>query len=98
MSFINEYLIEVNEFPVYADGSYTIKDFFFYDSNIKEYGDRNLIVPSSKVSNSNDIPSKDIMKFIINNNIPAMQRRFDTEKNIEMWIFNTKSLEEIKND
>jgi len=98
MSFINEYLIEINEFPIFANGSYTVKDYFYYNSNIKQYDHRCLIVPVSKVLNNTELPSEDIIKKLINNNVPIMTRLIDLKDETETWIFNTKSLEEIKND
>lgn len=95
MSFINEYLIEINEWPVFADGNYTVKDYFYYDSNIKKYDNRNLLIPASKVLNSTDLPSVELMKKLINNNVPIMNRITDTKDKTETWVFNIESLEEI---
>jgi hypothetical protein len=98
MSFIDGYLIEINEFPVFEGGNYTAKDYFYHDSNTVKYTNRNLIVPASEVFNHDDLPSEDIMKKLINSNVPIMNRLIDLEKRTETWIFNTKSLEELKND
>jgi hypothetical protein len=98
MSFVDEYLFEVNEWPVFKGGNYTVKDYFYYNSNTKNYDNRNLIVPASKVLNNSELPSEDIMKRLINKNVPIMNRLIDLKDETETWIFNTKSLEELKND
>lgn len=94
MSFINGYVFEVNEFPV-KDGNCTVKDYFYYDSNVKEYGDRLLIVPVSEIANKEVLPDIDTIKTLINNNVFFMTRSVDFENKKENWTFNTNSLEEI---
>jgi threonyl-tRNA synthetase len=89
MSFLNEYLIEINEFPQSGKDRnlYTIKDYFYYDSNTKEYGYRNLLIPVSCLTNKESLPSETVIKELINNRIPVIKREVDLDKNIEIWSF-----------
>lgn len=88
-SFVSEFLFEVNEFPKY--GKYyelhTIKDYFFYDSNVKEYGHRNLIVPASHLVNGDELPDAETIKLLIKNKVPVMERIIDFNDQTETWRF-----------
>jgi hypothetical protein len=88
-SFVKEYLFEVNEFPKYGKHYelHTIKDYFFYDSNVQEYGQRNLIVPASHVVNTDELPDLETIKLIIKNRVPVMERIIDFRTKSETWRF-----------
>ena len=85
MSFIDGYLIEINQFPRYGD-LYTIKDYFYYDSNTQEYGHRDTVIPKEDIIN-NDVMTDTYLKDIINNKIPVMRRVIDLNKQTESWVF-----------
>lgn len=97
MSFINEFLFEINDFPRYEDGSHTVKDYFFYDSNIKEYGYKDFVLPISKIVNLDEKPSDEIIKKCINNNVPLLKRVLDFKNQTESWFFNTSRIKEMQN-
>ena len=97
MSFINDYLFEINDFPRYEDGSHTVKDCFFYDSNTTIYGYRDYIVPLSEIVNKEELPSKQIIQNCINSNVPLLKRVLDFKNQTESWFFNTSVIKEIQN-
>jgi len=88
MSFINGFLVEINQFPRFED-LYTIKDYFFYDSNTKEYGYRDTVIPKEQIIN-NELMTEEILANLINNKIPVMKRIIDINKQEETWVFNLK--------
>jgi len=85
MSFIDGYLIEINQFPRFGD-LYTIKDYFYYNSDVKKYGHRDTVIPKEDIIN-NSAMSDTYLKEIINNKIPVMRRVIDLNKQTESWIF-----------
>jgi hypothetical protein len=85
MSFIDGYLVEINQFPRSGD-LYTVKDYFYYNSYTQEYGYRDTIIPKEHIIN-NIAMSETLLKEIINNKIPAMRRVIDLNKQTESWIF-----------
>jgi hypothetical protein len=87
MSFIKEYLIEIAEYPRFPDGTFKIKDYFYYDSNIQTYGHRETIVPVSLILNKEELPSADVIKSLINNSEPVMKRLIDVDNQTEHWVF-----------
>ena len=93
MSFINGYVIEINQYPRYGE-HYTIKDYFYYDSNAKKYGHRDTVIPINFILNNSEMPKEDVIKSIINNNIPVIKRVIDLNKQTESWIFDTNILKE----
>jgi hypothetical protein len=101
MSFIDGYLIEINQFPrvdgeLYDWGLFTIKDYFYYNSQTTEYGHRDTLIPKEMVVNYFDIPEETAMKIIINNKEPVMKRVIDLNNQTENWVF--VPTEETKND
>lgn len=97
--FIDGYLIEINQYPRFGEclDLYTIKDYFYYRSDTKEYGHRDPLVPASFVINKEELPDEITMRDIINNKIPVMKRVIDLNKQKESWIFET-NIKETKND
>lgn len=95
-SFINGYVIEINQYPRFGDKMdlFTIKDYFFYDSNTTEYGYRDTLIPVNLVLGQ--APEEDVMRSVINSNIPIMRRVIDLNNQKESWIFETNILEETK--
>ena len=89
MSFIDGYLVEINQFPRYGD-LYTIRDYFYYNSNVQEYGHRDTVIPKEDIIN-NDAMSDTYIKDIINNKTPVMRRVIDLNKQTESWIFEPTS-------
>jgi hypothetical protein len=100
MSFIDEYLIEINQMPKYGEKMdlYTIKDYFFYDSNTKEYGHKDTVIPVSYLLNKEEMPDPEMIRTIINSKIPIMRRLIDLNNQKESWIFDTNVLKETRND
>ncbi len=91
-SFIDGYLIEINQFPRYDGGFYTIKDYFYHDSSNNEYGYRDTVIPVEKISNFNEIPDSETIRDLINKSVPIMKRVIDLNKQEETWIFQTSNL------
>jgi hypothetical protein len=88
MAFIEEYLFELDQFPRFGNQDlFTIKDYFFYSSNTKEYDCRDILVPSSLVSNPQDIPEEPIIRELIEKKIPVMKRVVDLNSKKESWYF-----------
>jgi hypothetical protein len=85
MSFIDGYLIEINQFPR-IDDKFTIKDYFYYNSNTEDYGYRDVIIPKEQIIN-NGVMTEEVVANIINNNIPAMRRVIDPINSTESWVF-----------
>jgi hypothetical protein len=75
MSFIQEYLFEVNEFPKHGEHNtlHTIKDYFYYDSNVQEYGHRSLIVPLSFLINKEAVPDAGTIHELIAKKAPVLE-------------------------
>ena len=87
-AFIEEYLFELDQFPRFGNQDlFTIKDYFFYSSDTKEYGCRDILVPKSLVENSEDIPEESVIRELINNKIPVMKRVVDLNSKKESWYF-----------
>jgi hypothetical protein len=93
-SFIKGYLFEIKGFPRDND-LFTIKDYFYYDSNIQEYGHRETIIPRENIINNNELPEDETIRELINKGIFSMRRSVDLNKQTEMWFFETKCLKEI---
>ncbi len=99
-SFINEYVIEVNQFPRHVkprrptEEWFTIKDYFFYDSNIKEYGHRDSIIPVSRVLNKEEIPDIETMQKLINNKKFVMLVKKDYSNKEQGWYFDSSEIGE----
>ena len=89
MSFIDGYLIEINQFPRYGDSldRFTIKDYFYYNSDTKEYGHRDTVIPKDMVENYFDIPDEIAVRDIINKKEPVMKRVIDLNNQTEHWVF-----------
>lgn len=87
MSFIDGYLIEINQFPRYDGGLFTIKDYFYYNSQTKEYGNRDSVIPKDMVVNYFDMPEESVIKSIINKKEPVMKRVIDLNNQTETWVF-----------
>lgn len=85
MSFIDGYMVEINQFPRHGD-RYTIKDYFYYNSNTKEYGHRDTVIPKEQIINNSEM-TIDRMAKIINNKEPVMRRVFDLNNYTESWVF-----------
>ena len=89
MSIISGYVIEIDQ--NFRNGKhfelYTIKDYFYYDSNVKEYTNRDTIIPVECIHNKEDLPDEETIKRYINNKIPVMERLIDINKQEENWIF-----------
>lgn len=92
MSFIDGYLIEINQYPRYEEDLFTIKDYFYYNSDSKTYGYRDTVIPKELVHNYFDIPEESIVKTLINNKVPIMKRVIDINNKQETWIFQTSKL------
>lgn len=87
-AFIQEYLFELDQFPRFGNQDlFTIKDYFFYNSNTKEYGCRDILVPESLVENKEDIPEESVIREFINSRIPVMKRVVDLNSKKESWYF-----------
>ena len=88
-SFIDGFLIELNEYPrVGIDHNiFTIKDYFYCDSNTAIYGHRGAVIPVDLILNKNDIPCENMIKSIINNKEPVMKRVIDINNQTEHWVF-----------
>jgi len=95
-SFIDGYLIEINQFPRFEGDLFTIKDYFYYNSQTKEYGHRDTVIPVNMIENYFDLPDETTINNIINNNIPVIKRVIDLNKQTESWIFETNILKETK--
>jgi hypothetical protein len=93
--YINEYLIEILQYP--RDGDlFSIKDYFFYNSDTEEYGYRDVVIPVSSVLNKEELPDSETIKSLINSKIPIMRRVIDLNNQKESWIFDTNVLKETK--
>ena len=77
MSFIDGYLIEINQFPRYNGELFTIKDYFYYNSNTKNYGNRDTVIPKEMVENYLEIPDENTVRDFINRKVPVMKRVID---------------------
>jgi hypothetical protein len=103
-SYINQYLIEINQYPRYSEPLrqreewYTIKDYFFYDSNTEEYGHRDTIIPVSEILNKEEIPDLETMRKIINNKDFVIARCMNYHTEEQCWFFDTEKIGESKND
>jgi hypothetical protein len=95
MSFIDGYLIEINQYPRFGD-LYTIKDYFYYNSNTQEYGYRDTIIPKDLVDNYFEIPDETSVRELINKNVPIMKRVIDLNKQKETWVFQTSNLKGLE--
>lgn len=98
MSFIDGYLIEINQFPRNNDELFTMKDYFYYDSNVNEYGHRDTVIPKECVENYFDIPDEVTMKSLINRSVPIMKRVIDINNQKETWFFQTSNLKGLENN
>jgi len=102
MSFINEYVIEISQFPreltshIGNSEWFPIKDYFFYDSNTKEYGHRDTVIPVSELLNKEEIPDIETMKYLINNRVPVIKRFMNFKEQTQSWMFDTSKLGETK--
>jgi hypothetical protein len=87
-SFIDGCLIEIAQFPRYGDGDmFTIKDYFYYNSNILSYSVRETVIPVSNILNKGELPSEDVIRDLINNKEPVMRRLIDLDNQLEQWVF-----------
>ena len=100
MSFIKEYVIELSQFPRKTNEAdrnnewFTVKDYFFYDSNIQEYGYRDTIIPVSKLLNKDEIPDLETMQSIINNKDFVISRFMNHETEEQSWYFDSSKIGE----
>lgn len=93
--FINEYVVEILQYP--RDGDlFSIKDYFFYNSNTEEYGYRDVVIPVSYILNKEELPDSETIKSLINSKIPIMRRVIDLNNQKESWIFDANVLKETK--
>jgi hypothetical protein len=97
-SFIQGYLIEIDQYPRHSETQdlFTIRDYFYYDSNVKEYGHRDSLIPVQFLLNKEELPDEETIRTLINNKIPIMRRLIDLNNQKESWIFDTNILEETK--
>jgi hypothetical protein len=87
-AFIDGCLIEIAQFPRYGDGDmFTIKDYFYYNSNILSYSVRETVIPVSNILNKSELPSEDVIRDLINNKEPVMRRLIDLDNQLEQWVF-----------
>ena len=92
--YINEVLIEINEFPKFDDlgnlsdygNLHTIKDYFHYNSTTNVYGHRGMVVLKSNIINTEEIPEESIRE-IIENKIPVLKKHIDFNTRTETWVF-----------
>lgn len=99
MSFINEYVVEVAQYPRKTSEDrksefFTVKDYFFYDSNTKEYGYRDTIIPISRILNKDEIPDTETMKTIINNKDFVIVRSINYQTEEQSWYFDSSKIGE----
>ena len=90
-SFIDGYLIEINQFPRYDDDLFTIKDYFYYNSNVKTYGYRDTVIPVNLVQNYFELPDESTIRHLINIKVPIMKRVIDINNQQETWFFQTSN-------
>lgn len=97
-AFIDEYLIEILDYPRWGDNGECrcVKAFFKYNSNTKEYLVKDTIIPVSSILNKEELPNMVSMESVINNRIPIMKRVIDQNKQKESWIFDPNIIEELK--
>jgi|APCry1669189369_1035219.scaffolds.fasta_scaffold00503_16 hypothetical protein len=88
-AFLNEYILEINEFPVKGplNNLFSIKDYFFYNSNVKEYGHRSLLIPVSKLINNDKLPSEEVIRELIAKKAHVIKRVVDARTQSETWSF-----------
>ena len=94
MSFIGGYVFELKQFPRNND-LFQIRDYFYYNSNTKDYGYKDTIIPKECIINNNEIPEETVVKELINKNIYVLRRVIDINKQNETWFFETNCLKEI---
>lgn len=101
-SFFKGYVLEINQFPriVGFNGSnehYTVKEIFEFDSNTKEYGYRDSLIPLQSVINKDEIDLNTITD-LINNKVAFLKRTLNFQNQTQVWSFDTSKLGELKND
>jgi hypothetical protein len=102
MSFIDGYLIEINQFPRYSEPGngktewFTIKDYFLYDSNTLEFGHRDTIVPVSEILNKEEIPDLETIRSIINSKSHVIGRSMNFEEHKQSWFYDSSKIGETK--
>lgn len=102
-SFINEYVIELNQYPRYSEPNrqndqwFTIKDYFFYNSNTKIYGHRDTVIPVSKLLNIEEVPDLETMQSIINNKDFVIARWMNYYTQEQGWYFDPSKIGEKLN-
>jgi len=99
-SFFTGYVLEINQFPRIvghngAHETYTVKDLFFFDSNTKEYGYRDSVIPLQSVINKDEIDLNTI-RDLINNKVSFLKRTLDFQNQTQVWSFDTSKLGELK--
>ena len=99
-SFFTGYVLEMNQFPriVGYNGSienYTVKDIFWFDSNTKEYGYRDSVIPLQSVINKDEIDLNTI-RDLINNKVAFLKRTLNFQNQTQVWSFDTSKLGELK--
>ena len=89
MSFIQEYLFEVDEATASGplNNLYAIKNYFFYDSNTSKYGFRKLIIPVSCIQNKEDIPPDEVVHQLMIKKVPILEHIINFESQTESWRF-----------
>ena len=101
-SFIDEYLIEINQFPRYSEPGngktewFTIKNYFHYNSDTKEFGHRDTIVPVSEILNKEEIPDVETMQSIINSKSHVIGRFMNFEEHKQGWFYDPSKIGETK--
>jgi hypothetical protein len=95
-SEIQGYVVEIDQNQRRGDNLelYRIKDYFYYDSNIKEYGYRDTVIPVEFILNREELTDEKIKSYIINE-VFVMERLIDINKQTETWSF-IKPIEENK--
>ena len=99
-SFFTGYVLEINQFPrivgfVGNMEHYTVKEIFYYDSNTKEYGYRDSVIPLQSIINKDEIDLNTI-RDLINNKVAFLKRTLDFQNQTQVWSFDTSKLGDLK--
>ena len=87
-SFIDGYLIEISQWPRAGEGDlFSIKDYFYYNSDTLEYRARETVIPTWNILNKEELPNEDVIRILINNKEPVIKRLINLDKQSEEWVF-----------
>ena len=95
--FINEYAIEINQYPRVSagvDDLFTIKDYFLFNSKNTVYGHRDTVIPLSFIINKEEFPTQTVVRELINSSVPVIKRIRDFKTNKESWVYHPTQLGE----